>query len=210
MLGSRTRKSVEPIAGDVHYTPVWVVQRILANFMPDGRILDPCAGGGAFSQRIPGCKALEIACGQDFFAWTEPVDWIIGNPPYSVFAAWMRHSMRVAENIVYLLPLNKPFLSQSLVRDIFAWGGISEIQLLGGGSAMGFPLGFAMGAFHFRRGHKGLTRWTPDFAPPPPGSTRRVRTDAAPSSSQHSTTPPLHSSRPPQPPCNPLSDPGKP
>lgn len=39
--------------GDVVYTPSWVVSDMLAHFRPTGRVLDPCRGLGAFTDRLP-------------------------------------------------------------------------------------------------------------------------------------------------------------
>ncbi|MCX8087470.1 MAG: class I SAM-dependent methyltransferase [Rhodocyclaceae bacterium] len=74
------------------FTPDSVVERMLALRRRHGRCLDPAAGDGAFSRRIPGCEAIEIdpaiappgARVMDFFALplAEKFDTIIGNPPY--------------------------------------------------------------------------------------------------------------------------------
>jgi adenine-specific DNA-methyltransferase len=74
------------------FTPDAVVERMLALRQRRGRSLDPSAGDGAFSRRIPGCEAIEIdatvapegARVMDFFALPldEKYDTIIGNPPY--------------------------------------------------------------------------------------------------------------------------------
>src|ERR1043166_3962728 len=48
----------------------------------------------------------EIKAGRDFFAWTEKVDWIVTNPPWSQIRAFLRHGMKVADNIVFLLTIN--------------------------------------------------------------------------------------------------------
>ncbi|MCB1939153.1 MAG: class I SAM-dependent methyltransferase [Rhodocyclaceae bacterium] len=60
-----------------------------------GRVLEPSAGDGAFSARLPGCVAIELDAGVatpgmrrgDFFAYplSERFDSIIGNPPYVRF-----------------------------------------------------------------------------------------------------------------------------
>ncbi|WP_126445666.1 class I SAM-dependent methyltransferase [Sulfuricystis multivorans] len=77
------------------FTPPTVVEQMLALRRRRGRTLDPAAGDGAFSARIPGCEAIEIdprvapsgARVMDFFALplTEKYDTIIGNPPYVRF-----------------------------------------------------------------------------------------------------------------------------
>lgn len=57
-----------------------------------GRVLEPSCGDGAFSNRVPGCVAIEIdrthapkdSLNIDFFAYpiSEKFDTVIGNPPY--------------------------------------------------------------------------------------------------------------------------------
>lgn len=74
------------------FTPAQIVEAMLALRQRCGRTLDPAAGDGAFSNRIPGCTAIELdahfappgALVQDFFAYPveQKFDTIIGNPPY--------------------------------------------------------------------------------------------------------------------------------
>ena len=65
------------------YTNDWVVADMVDFFKPSGRILDPCKGDGVFLKYLPGADWCEIEKGKDFFAWSNPVDWVFGNPPYS-------------------------------------------------------------------------------------------------------------------------------
>jgi hypothetical protein len=141
---------------DVVYTPDFMADAIVRHFALSGRILEPCSGDGAFLRHLPAAVMwCEIQKGKDFFEWYEQVDWIIGNPPYSVFADWLRHSFDVAENIVYLLHINKVFNSDNLLRQIYKYGGIKEIYSIGHGSLLRKGLGFALGAIHFQRNYKG-------------------------------------------------------
>ncbi len=69
-----------------------VVSSMLALRRNGGRVLEPSAGNGAFSSRLPGCVAIELDASvapagaqvMDFFDYplTERFDTIIGNPPY--------------------------------------------------------------------------------------------------------------------------------
>jgi hypothetical protein len=140
---------------DVVLTPDDVARDIVAHFRPVGKVLDPCRGDGAFLRHMPGAEWCEIREGRDFFLWDTPVDWIVSNPPYSCFSDFLRHSFGVAENIVYLIPINKPFNSDRIMREIFAWGGIETILVIGPGAALNFPIGFCIGAVHFKRGYRG-------------------------------------------------------
>jgi hypothetical protein len=144
---------ITPKSRDVVATHARVARAIVERYRPSGRVLDPCAGDGAFRDLIPGCLWCEIAVGRDFFSWGEPVDWIIGNPPYSILNRWLEHSFVLANDVVYLLPIAKVFGSRVRLRQIARYGGIVEIWAPWTGRDVGFALGWACGAVHFRRGH---------------------------------------------------------
>lgn len=145
---------------DVVYTPADVAADVVAHFEPYGRVLDPCRGGGVFTDLMSGAEWCEIRDGRDFFEWREPVDWIVSNPPYSIFSKFMRHSMTVARNIVYVIPINKVYNSDRTMREIWEWGGVPEIYVIGPGATLKFPIGFCIGAVHFQRGFRGSTQVT--------------------------------------------------
>lgn len=141
---------------DIVFTPADVARDVVEHFAPSGRCLDPCKGDGAFLKHMPpGTDFCELKDDKDFFNWTEQVDWIVSNPPYSIFSAWLDHSFIVAENIVYLIPVNKPFNSYEIMKKLHSWGGIKEIFMVAPGRKIGFPVGFAIGAVHFKRGYRG-------------------------------------------------------
>lgn len=143
---------------DVVYTPGNIAQDIVEHFKPSGVCLDPCMGDGAFYRHLPaGAHWCEIERGRDFFEWSKPVDWIVGNPPYTVFSEWLRHSFTVAHDIVYLVPVNKIFNSYTMMIDIARWGGVRELYVMGTGSMFRFPVGFAVGAVHLQRDYRGGT-----------------------------------------------------
>lgn len=144
---------------DIVYTPDWVARDMVEYFKPSGRILEPCKGGGVFLRYLPSSTEwCEIEEGRDFFAWREPVNWIVGNPPYAAYSKWISHSMKIAENILYLIPCNKPFNSWRLLGQLDRWGGLRHMRVYGGGAALGFPIGFAIGAVYFKRDwHAGMT-----------------------------------------------------
>jgi len=140
---------------DVVFTPPEIAEAIVRHFAPTGKMLDPCRGDGAFWRNMPGADYCELQEGKDFFEYTQSVNWIISNPPYSCFSDWLRHSFEIAENIVYLIPINKAFNSSSMLRQTYEWGGIAEIVHIGPGSKLKFPVGFAVGAVHYKRGWAG-------------------------------------------------------
>jgi hypothetical protein len=141
---------------DIVKTPDDVVRDVISFFQPTGKCLDPCKGDGAFWQYLPqGSEWCEIREGRDFFEYTESVDWIIGNPPYSIFAKWLYYSFEIADNIVYVIPVNKVFNSNFMLKQIYNYGGIKHIRVMGHGSLYNRGLGFAIGAVHFQRSYRG-------------------------------------------------------
>jgi len=139
---------------DIVLTPDDVAADVVRHFRPTGRILDPCKGEGAFLRHMPGAEWCEIREGRDFFAWRERVDWIVSNPPYSIFAPWMRHSFTIAEDIVYLIPIQKVFISSKMMAEVWKWGGVVEVYVIGEGKVLNWDIGFCIGAVHFRRGYR--------------------------------------------------------
>jgi hypothetical protein len=149
-----------PVEKDVVYTPDWLALAVVEHFKPAGRCLDPCKGDGAFLKHMPGAEWCEIAEGRDYLLWQDPVDWIVGNPPYSNLLGWIRHGFKHADNIVYLIPLHRVFASHEFLRDLRTYGGIPGILVIGTGATAGFPFGHALGAVHYQRGYTGPTEWT--------------------------------------------------
>ena len=146
--------------GDRVYTPDWVAADMVQHFAPAGRILEPFRGHGVFTALLPHADWCEIDEGRDFFAWTEPVDWIISNPPYSLTRPCFKHAYTIAEHIVFLVPLRNVFSGYGFVKEIRAFGGMPEIRLYGTGGRLGFPMGNCVGAIYCRRGYTGPTTWT--------------------------------------------------
>lgn len=118
-------------------------------------------GDGAIFNHLPhGAQWCEIQKGKDFFLWSEPVDWIISNPPYSLLTAWLNHSYQVAENIVYLIPIDSFFVSFAKMKACIQYGWLKHIRVYGVGKQLGFPTGKTMGAVHFKRSYSGATSWS--------------------------------------------------
>lgn len=142
--------------GDVVYTPDWVAKDMVDFFKPSGRILEPCAGDGVFLKYLPPeTEWCEIEKGRDFYKWHTAVNWIVGNPPYKEFSEWMSHTMSIADDILYLIPLNKPWNSGKMIKEWKKYGGIVHKRYYANGGTLGFPIGFACGAVHFQRGYTG-------------------------------------------------------
>ena len=78
---------------DKFYTPLELVKIHLSKFknIPDDSvILEPFYGEGVYYNEMKNCfpncilKYTEIDLNLDFFEFTEKVDYIISNPPYSI------------------------------------------------------------------------------------------------------------------------------
>ncbi len=160
-------------SNDVVQTPVALARRLAAHFRPHGRVLEPCCGDGHFlaalraQVRASGTATApvawcEIARGRDFFAWDRRVDWVVTNPPWSQFRAFLQHAMTVSDHVVFLVTVNHLW-TRARVRDLKAAGfGLREIVLVDMPRTFP-PLGFQLGAAHLARGWTGpvtLTDWT--------------------------------------------------
>jgi hypothetical protein len=141
---------------DLVFTPGEWARDIVAFFEPIGMCLDPCRGGSVFYDLLPSPKHwCEIREGRNFFDFHERVDWIVSNPPYSIFDEWLDHSLKIADNAVYLIPVNKILSSLKKLETIYRYGGIAHIRYYGSGRDAGFPFGFPVGAIHLKRNYSG-------------------------------------------------------
>jgi hypothetical protein len=142
-------------------TAKWIVDY----FKPEGLTLDPCMGDGAFYDAFDCDKDwCEITKGKDFLNYNRKVDWIITNPPFSIFDTFLLKSFEVAANVVFFCPLTKVFKGKKLDMRICEYGGIKEVIHMGGGSKHGFPFGFSTGCIHYKRGHKGDMKITRNYS----------------------------------------------
>lgn len=147
------------LPADVVYTPTSVSSNIIKFLNPKGSCLDPCKGDGAFFNFLPeGSKYCELQEGTDFLKHNENYDWIIGNPPYSIFLEFLEHSFKYSNNVSFLVPTNKVFQRQIIMDMISQYGGIKSIIIYGSGTLIGFPFGFSVGNFHFEKNYKGDTK----------------------------------------------------
>ena len=146
---------------DVVFTPPYLAEKISSMFPIGGRVLEPCKGEGVFLDYLPpNTMWCEIAEGRNFYDFNEAVDWIVTNPPYSDFDRFLDHSFELSENVVLLVPVAKIMKSMGTLLKLFNYGGIVSCHFLSGGKA-GFPFGFPVGIYHFRRGYMGETRFAP-------------------------------------------------
>lgn len=164
-MDAKANNTTKSTANDIVMTDPEQARRIVAYFSATtpGTYLDPCAGNDAFYNALPHPKyRCEIRDGSDFFDWHTPVDWIITNPPYSIYDLFLEHSFKVAKNVVFLVPISKAFKSDKIERMVDLYGGLKEIIYMGTGRQNGFPFGFAVGCLHYKKHYKGsikCTKW---------------------------------------------------
>lgn len=104
---------------DRYYTLPDVVESCLAGLDLSGyTVIEPSAGAGAFSFRLPGCIALDLAPAAagimqaDFLEWVPPTGRcaVIGNPPYGVngrmVTAFIKKATAFADLVGFVLPLS--------------------------------------------------------------------------------------------------------
>ncbi len=113
-------------------TPPELARAIVAHFLPSGRVLEPCRGGGAFVKAIPGCDWCNLAAGRDFLAAKGRWDWIVSNPPYSQFRAFLQKAMQAADNIVFVSLVGAWFVrsrQQDMRQSGFALVELAELPI---------------------------------------------------------------------------------
>lgn len=134
-------------------TPDYLAREIVDYFPIRGKVLEPCRGEGAFydllsvRSNIDSVDWCELSAGVDFLEYTEKVDWIVTNPPWSKFRPFLVHSMKLATDVVFLITINHLW-TKARLRDIREHGfSIAEIKLCD------YPKewpssGFQLGAIH--------------------------------------------------------------
>lgn len=137
-------------ANDKFYTPLSLVKIHLERIkdIPGNSIIfEPFYGEGAYYNEMikifPNCaiKYTEIDKGLDFFEYTEKVDYIISNPPYSIINKVLEHSISLKPKIIsYLIGFhnltanrieymnaNGYYISDFHLTKVFKWYGMSLI-----------------------------------------------------------------------------------
>ena len=156
-----TPKSRKVTPNDIVMTKDTSAKFIVDYFKPTGKILEPCRGTGSFYNLFQGDKDwCEIKEGKDFLNYDKKVDWIITNPPFSIFDKFLLKAFEVADNIVFFCPLIKTFKGKKLDMEIRKYGDVKEIVHMGGGNKHGFPFGFSTGCIYYKRNYKGDIKYT--------------------------------------------------
>lgn len=143
-------------------TPRYIADAIIAHYKPAGRILEPCRGMAtppAFHRE--GWDWCEVKEGVDFLSrdfGSAHYDWVVTNPPWSLMRPFLRRSMEVADNVVFLCLINA-FWMKARLRDMNEMGfAIKEILMVETPPKPWPQTGFALGATHIQRGYKGDVR----------------------------------------------------
>ena len=98
-------------ASDRIYTPKKLAIDMInmCDIKPTDNVLDPSLGDGIFYNNFPKCNKdwCEIDKGRDFFEYTKgkKYDWVIGNPPYSIWTKWMKHTAKITDKVCYIFGL---------------------------------------------------------------------------------------------------------
>jgi hypothetical protein len=108
------RNACTKSGNDEVYTPLELCNAVVSHYNPSGRVLEPCDGGGAFvkafiNHGISDISNFDISRGVDFlqYADTEPIDWLITNPPFSLLHKFTRKGMELKiPNLVFLCYAN--------------------------------------------------------------------------------------------------------
>ena len=161
---TQPNKTGKATPNDVVMTPPETADWIIKYFKPTGKILEPCRGTGEFYNKFPETKDwCEISEGKDFFKYTKKVNWIITNPPFSIYDDFLSHSFSISNNVVFFCPLTKAFKSQKMDKIIQEYGGLKEVVSMGGGGMHGFPFGFPMGCLHYEKNYIGDIKYTRNY-----------------------------------------------
>lgn len=155
MTATQPNRTGRATASDSVMTPSHIAAMVVEHFNPTGKILEPARGTGNFFNILPNADWCEITEGKDFFEYKNRVDWIITNPPYSIYDKFLEHCFEVADNVVLLVPLQKAFKSMKNQKLVDSYGGLKEVFIIGGGGKCGFAFGFLTGCLYYQCGYRG-------------------------------------------------------
>ncbi len=121
-------------ANDVIYTPKKLAIEMInmCDIKQTDKVLDCSLGGGVFFDNFPESDKdwCEIEKGRDFFEYTKgkKYDWVIGNPPYSLWNKWLEHTCEITDKFCYIFGVYN--LTPSRLGRIMDKGfGITKITL---------------------------------------------------------------------------------
>ena len=159
MKPTKSNKTGKATASDNVMTPQCIAEMIVNHYKPTGIVLEPARGTGNIYRELPNPREwCEITKGKDFFNYNKKVDWIITNPPYSIYDIFLKHCFELADNVVLLVPIAKAFKSMKIEQLVDKYGGLKEIWLIGSGTKCGFAFGFPTGCLYYKKDYKGLIK----------------------------------------------------
>jgi len=152
---------------DKVYTPPALAKAIVDHFMPWGDCFDPCRGKGAFTDAMQAHSSVvdwcEIDDGRDFrdFGPIEKnYNFTVTNPPWSQLRPFLKKSMAISNNVVFLCLVNA-FFMKARQRDMKEAGfGMKEILFVPTPPKPWPQTGFSLGAVHIQRGWTGDCKMT--------------------------------------------------
>jgi len=150
------RSMVTKSGNDCIQTPLYLCKEIVEHYKPTGKICEPFKGEGNFLKFLPNADWYEIKEGKDFLNCSKHYDWIITNPPYSIYRPMLIKCLECAENIVFLCFVNATFMRRRIAEIYNRGFYIKEILLLPTPPKPWPQSGFQVGCVYFTKG-KGLT-----------------------------------------------------
>lgn len=121
-------------ANDIIYTPLPVAELMInmCDIQENEKVLDPSKGKGVFYDNLPdNCikSFCEITENKDFFDCNDRFDLIIGNPPFSMWDKWLKHTTTLTNKICYIIGiLNFTQKRLKIMED--AGFGLTKLHLL--------------------------------------------------------------------------------
>ena len=116
------------------YTPPQVAKLMIemSGLQSGDRVLDPCAGENkVFYNNFPR-NTIRKYCNlpdKDFFEFKKTVDCIVGNPPYSKWNDWLKHTIKLTDKFCYIFGQNN--LTQARLHFLFENGfGLTKMHYL--------------------------------------------------------------------------------
>ena len=144
-------------SNDCVETPLELARALVEHFHPNGVVLEPCSGEGNFLKFLPGALWCEIKRGRNFFDFDKHVNYIFTNPPFSEFGKFLEHSLKVSDNICFLMSVSRLW-TKSRIRLIEKNNfGIREILLFNGPRDFDV-FGFQLGMIWLKRDYVGEIR----------------------------------------------------
>ena len=159
-------------SNDVVMTPQTLADALVEAIDPCGLVLEPCVGSGAFvsalRRHMQTCDGInevetcEISDGRDFLQWRDEVDWVLTNPPWSQFRAFLAHALTLAHDVALLSTVNHWWTRHRVQAVQRAGFGYRHLVLCDWPDE--FPAsGFQLGMMHVSKGYEGPLQihWLP-------------------------------------------------